>query len=118
MSNRCSDILQYRGLRIDIVDDDVKASVAVKIADSDAARAPCLRERRAGPGADPLELTVAQIMKQESLLRITGTPLMIVDSRVHMTIRHEKIFPTVVVIVNETRAPTEKWNCQLAQSSL
>src|SRR2546421_7589459 len=114
MPNRRSDIPQNSGLRIDIVDDDVKPSVAVEIAGGDAARAPGLRQRSAGPCADPLELTVAQVMKQQSLLSITGAPLMIVDRRVHMTIRHEKIFPTVVVIVDETCTPTQKWNCQLA----
>src|ERR1041384_399171 len=57
-------------------------------------------------------------MKQQGLLRVTGAPLMIVDRGIHMTIRHEKIFPAVVVIINKSGAPTEKWNGHFAQPSL
>src|ERR1051326_3769863 len=118
MSHRRSDILQNRRLSIDIVDDHIEASVAVEVADGDAARAPGLRECSARPGADSLESAVAQIMKQQSLLRVTGAPLMLVDRRIHMTIRHEEIFPTVVVIIDETCAPAEKRNCHLAHPGL
>ena len=53
-------------------------------------------------------------MKQQSLLGVTGAPLMIVDRGINMTISDEEIFPTVVVIIDEAGAPTEKWNRHLA----
>ena len=69
------------------------------------------------PGAAPdsFEFSVLKILKEQRLLRITGTPLMLINCWVDVSINNHDIFPTIVVIVDKNRAPTQKWQGNFAE---
>src|SRR5438552_1074051 len=105
---RSSDIFQYARLRVRVVDDDIQPAVPIQIGNRQTPPEPGISQAAAGRGADTLELAVLKIAKKQRLLTIAGSPLVIVNDRVNMSVRHDQIQPTIVVIVHKARAPTKK----------
>ncbi len=110
----CSrNIPQHHRLRVEVIDHEIESTIAIEISDCETSSGPRIRERISGRRADALKLPF-HVPEEQRLLRITRTPLMRVRRRVNMTIDDEQIQPTIVVVVDEARAPAEKRNRDLA----
>src|SRR5438105_7260920 len=114
MTGRRGDIAQYGGFRVDIIDNHVQSPVAVEIANGQSSTAPRRRQTASRCRTDAFKLAVAQILEQQSLLSIAGAPLMLVDDGINVPVRDHQIQPTVIVIIQKARAPTQKWERRLA----
>jgi len=62
------------------------------------------------------EPLAAQILKQERALSIRGAPVLFVDTRIHVTVGYKKVEPSIVVVVEEPSALTEKRDRGFQQS--
>src|SRR6185369_11508664 len=114
---RSRDIAQHNRLRIEIIDHEIKPAITVEIADRESTTRPRIRERTARRRADTLKLSL-QITKEQRLLRVTRSPLMLISRRINVTIHNKQIKPAIVVEINKTRAPTEKRNRHFTKSHL
>src|SRR5260370_25799733 len=94
--------------RVGVVDHYIQPAVPIRSANRQTPTAPGVSQAAAGRGPDAFELSVLQITKKQGLLSIAGSPLVIVDDGVNMSVRDDQIQPTVVVIVYKAGAPTKK----------
>src|SRR5229473_387877 len=51
-----------------------------------------------------------QVVKEERPLRVAHAPIVLVYSRIDVAIGVENVFPAVVVVIEESRAPAKKGN--------
>src|SRR5215831_4152512 len=116
--SRGRDVLKDGRFRVDVVHNDVQSSITVEIAYGHAARAPGLRQGAPWRRAYTFEFPGAQIAKQQRLLSVTRTPLMLVNRRIDMPVSHKQVFPTIVVVIQECRAPSEKRKRDLTEPRL
>src|SRR5919205_1971733 len=98
------DVTQDHWLRIEIIDHEIKSTITVEIADRESTTVPRIRERTAGRRADTLKLPF-QITKQQRLLCVTRSPLVLVSRWINVTIHDKQIEPAIVVEIDKTRPP-------------
>src|SRR6185369_4525501 len=117
MSTRRCDIPQHHRLCIEIVDDEIEFAVTIKISNCKTTSRPRVSQRTAGRRSDTFKLPFL-ISKQQRLLRVTRSPLVRISSRINMSIHNEQVEPAIVVIIDKTRAPTQKRNRNFTKSGL
>src|SRR2546429_9526664 len=115
VSTRSANILQNARPRVGVVDDYIQPAIPVQIGNRQTPPAPGVSQAAAGRGPDAFELAVLQITKKQRLLSIARSPLIIIHDGVNMSVRHDQIQPTVVVIIYEAGAPTEKGERDFAE---
>ena len=99
---------QYRGPGVRVIDYHVQQAIPVQVTHGQAPSPDCngqtaSRRRRHAP-----EASVSQVAEQQNLLRVTGSPSLGIDDRVHMAVGYYQILPAIVVEIQEARPPAQK----------
>src|SRR5215213_5996363 len=113
MTTRRANVSQHHRLCVEIIDHEIESAIAIEISDCETASGPSIREGISRRRAHALKLSF-HVSEKQRLLRITRAPLMRVRRRVNMTVDDEQVQPTIVVVVDEARGPTEKRNRSFA----
>src|ERR1051326_838078 len=115
VAGRSRDVPQDGRLGIGVIDDHVEPAIAIEIADCQTAPTPGCGQAAVGSCPDPFKLAVTKISKQQCLLRIAGSPLMLVNRGVNMAVSHHQIQPAVIVKIQKARSPTQKRERNLSE---
>src|SRR5215467_11335596 len=112
-----SNIPQHDGLGIKIIDHQIKSTITIEISDRETASGPRVRQRISRWRTHTLKLPL-HVSEKQRLLCVTRAPLVRVGGRINVTIDDEQIEPPVIVVVDETRSPTQKRNRHLTEPNL
>ncbi len=108
-------VAQKHRMVVHHVDDRVQLAVIEQIAHRHAASCNHHCEARALNRRHIFKFLAELVVEQHRPLLPTCSPCVFVGLRVDVPVRHEQIFPPVVVVVQEGVAPTEKGNRNLAK---
>src|SRR5215211_1439071 len=110
-------IAQHNRLRVEIIDHQIKSTIAIEVSYRQTSSGPRIRQRASRRRAHSLKLAL-DVAEKQRLLRVTRPPLMLIDSRINMPVYDKQIQPAIVVIIDKTRGPTEKRNRNLTKARL
>src|ERR1700753_982252 len=101
---------------IDAVDHHVDLAVVEKIAKSRAAGRKYIRQAGADDCWNHLKLlSLVRIAEEQRTFRPGRAPVMLIRLLVDVTTHRHHVLPPVIVIVDELRAPAQKWPSQLGE---
>src|SRR5687768_13860895 len=94
-------VAQHLGWTIEIANHKIDVAIVIDVAESDSATRTLLGQNSAKLGRHFGERTVAIVSMQQARLTI------IWKLRIHVPVGHEKIHPTIVVVIKKPCAPTD-----------
>ena len=108
-------IPQQHRMPVHHVDHRVQLAVVEQVAHRHAAPRNHIRQPRTLHRGHILKPLAIDVMKQHRPLRPARPPVIFVRLRVYVPVRHQQVFPAVVVVVQKRVAPAQEGNCDLAQ---
>ena len=93
---------------VEIVHSDVHVSVVVVVGEGRPPAGPTFRQGAAQSRGHVLELAVAQVSKHQFGLGKRDINRILVHLRVHVSVGHKQVFPTVVVVIEEGGPPSQQ----------
>src|SRR5437899_6126447 len=95
---------------------DIEITVIEEIADRRAARTLRLGKPGTQTTAHIDKFLAAQVAEKQSALPVSSECAVLVDLRIHVSIRGQDIQPSIVVVIEKFRAPSEKGDRNGAQT--